>query len=74
MPFSSSSFTRLASEKRGGGCVKCWSVSSLPSFRMSPSLSGGSWAPASSGAVSSAWAATFSALGFSSRRSSGVSS
>ena len=29
MPFSSSSFTRLASEKRGGGWVKCWSVSSF---------------------------------------------
>ena len=23
MPFSSSAFTRLASVKRGGGCVKC---------------------------------------------------
>ena len=42
MPFSSSSLTSVASEKRGGGCVNfCSGRSSLSSSR-SPSASGGS--------------------------------
>jgi len=36
MPFSSSSLMSVACEKRGGGCVKCWSGVTLRSFRRSP--------------------------------------
>src|SRR6266581_1388275 len=41
MPFSSSSLTRLASLNRGGGWVKCWSVSSFLRATTSPSVRGG---------------------------------
>ncbi len=53
MPFSSRAFTRLASLKRGGGWVKCWSVSSFFRESTSPSARGGSWVAASSAAWSS---------------------
>ena len=42
MPFSSISRMSVASEKRGGGCVKCWFASSLRLFRASPAASSGS--------------------------------
>ena len=74
MPFSSSSFTSVASEKRGGGWVKCWSVSSLLSFSTSPSASGGSTPAAASGSVSSSAACSGSCAASTSRCSSGVSS
>ena len=42
MPFSSSSLTREASVKRGGGCVKCCSGRSFRSRSTIPVSSGGS--------------------------------
>ena len=74
MPFSSSSFTRLASLKRGGGWVKCWSVSSFLSVSASPSARGGSWPAAVVRRRVVVGRAPASSVGFVSRFSSGVSS
>ena len=53
IPFSSNAFTRLASVKRGGGCVKCCSGSSSSSRSACSAVSPGSIASASSSGVSS---------------------
>src|SRR3990167_7162544 len=51
MPNSSSAFTRDASEKRGGGSVKCWSVWMAVSGMFWPSFISGSLRPSSSSLV-----------------------
>ena len=48
MPNSSRALTRLASEKRGGGSVKCWSMTMADSGTMSPAFIAGSLRPSSS--------------------------
>ena len=48
MPYSSSAFTSEASEKRGGGSVKCWSATTRLSGRRSPVFIAGSLRPSSS--------------------------
>ena len=53
IPFSSSSFTSVASVKQGGGCVKCCSGLSSRSLRISPSVKGGSCLGPSAFAVGS---------------------
>ena len=53
IPFSSSSLTRVASENRGGGWVKCCSGLVSSSFSESPSLTSGSDAPVSSSLTAS---------------------
>ena len=50
MPISSFFLTRDASEKRGGGCVKCWSAATAPRLSGSASRIGGSIRPSSSSA------------------------
>ena len=63
MPFSSSSFTSVASVNRGGGCVNFCSGRSAFSSRRSPSASGGSTPDGLSVSSSSL---SFSVSGFSS--------
>src|SRR5687767_9182445 len=48
MPYSSSALTSEASEKRGGGSVKCWSVWIEDSGTVCPTFIGGSLRPSSS--------------------------
>ncbi|MNN32026.1 hypothetical protein D3C81_1457380 [compost metagenome] len=48
MPSSSSFLTRVASEKRGGGSVKCWSVRMASTLALAPSFSAGRRPPSSS--------------------------
>ena len=48
MPYSSKDFTKLASEKRGGGSVKCWSPYILSTVKISPVSRGGSLRESSS--------------------------
>ena len=48
MPYSSSAFTSEASEKRGGGSVKCWSVWMRSSGTRSPGFIAGNLRPSSS--------------------------
>ena len=53
MPYSSSALTRLASEKRGGGSVKCCSGLIAFSLTRSPLSSAGSLRSSSSSSVTS---------------------
>ena len=52
MPSSSSFLTKVASEKRGGGSVKCWSVRTASTFAVAPSFRVGRRVESSSSSVS----------------------